>query len=595
MKEMASPVLPAAPATQASSSALEPKRLRLGCWLIVFVVGLLDAWVHRFQMDFDGVSYLDVAQNYLRGDWHAAVNAYWSPLYSWLLAVPISFLHSSLYWESTLVHLVDFAILLASYAAFEFLLGELLRSPLVPRPGQEGAVGLSESAWRILGLALFLYASLYMSYYDGNTPDLCVTVAAYAAAGLLLRIRSGRAGWRTYVWLGATLGLGYLAKAAMFPLAFVFLGVALFATPAPPRARLKFVAAVFVFALFAGPWIAVLSHSKGRLTFGDSGKLNYISDSSLPPTTDFWGNGFAPGMHFVHPLPRLAVHPPVFVFPAPVSGTFPPWYDPSYWSEGIEAHFHLQSQLRSLHRVYDGYFDILTGQEVFLAALLVLLLAQGAFRKYAARFTGSWTLWLPGLAAMGMYALLHVEPRFVAAFTVLVWLGLFAPLRLPNVESSQRWALSAVLALMLVTSLPTARSIVSYVYQVPRPAPHMNWTVAQELHRLGVPPGGSISVIGFPKDSFYFAHLARVRIVAAVPPDGVNEYWFAPPEIQAKVLSLFAAAGATDIVASDVPAGGNLSGWSHIGATSYWVKLISNAVTTPGPKESTGSPQSTHE
>ena len=31
----------------------------------------------------DGVSYLDIGDAYFRGDWKAAVNAYWSPVYSW--------------------------------------------------------------------------------------------------------------------------------------------------------------------------------------------------------------------------------------------------------------------------------------------------------------------------------------------------------------------------------------------------------------------------------------------------------------------------------------------------------------------------------
>ena len=34
----------------------------------------------------DGVSYLDVVDKYLQQDWAWAINIYWSPLYSWLLA-----------------------------------------------------------------------------------------------------------------------------------------------------------------------------------------------------------------------------------------------------------------------------------------------------------------------------------------------------------------------------------------------------------------------------------------------------------------------------------------------------------------------------
>src|SRR5687768_6759202 len=40
----------------------------------------------RYQMNPDGVSYLSIASKYLAGHFGDAVNAYWSPLYSWLLA-----------------------------------------------------------------------------------------------------------------------------------------------------------------------------------------------------------------------------------------------------------------------------------------------------------------------------------------------------------------------------------------------------------------------------------------------------------------------------------------------------------------------------
>ena len=287
MKVASSPANAVTSTTQSHLFTLGLSNLRLFCWLVVSVTGLLEAWGHRFQVEFDGVSYLDVAENYLRGDWHEAVNAYGSPLYSWLLAVPLSFLHSSLYWESTLLHLVNFTVLLASYAAFEFFLGELVRCPIVLSAKGETTVSLPEGAWRILGLAMFLFSSLSLANYNGATPDLCVTVAVYAAAGLLLRIQSARAGWGTYACLGVTLGIGYLAKAAMFPLALIFLSVALFATPAPAKARLKLVAAVFAFALIAGPWVAVLSRSKSRLTFGDSGKLAYIAAMGSAWTSGF--------------------------------------------------------------------------------------------------------------------------------------------------------------------------------------------------------------------------------------------------------------------------------------------------------------------
>src|SRR5436190_24040667 len=55
--------------------------LRISCWFVALALGAADAWVTRFTMYPDGVSYLDVGDAFWRGDWHNAVNAYRSPIY----------------------------------------------------------------------------------------------------------------------------------------------------------------------------------------------------------------------------------------------------------------------------------------------------------------------------------------------------------------------------------------------------------------------------------------------------------------------------------------------------------------------------------
>ena len=46
------------------------------------------------------------------------------------------------------------------------------------------------------------------------------------------------------------------------------------------------------------------------------------------------GNG-AP----VHPTRQVATNPDIFEFAAPIAGTYPPWYDPTYWDEGARVAF----------------------------------------------------------------------------------------------------------------------------------------------------------------------------------------------------------------------------------------------------------------
>jgi hypothetical protein len=52
---------------------------------VVLVLGLVQAWVGRYSMQPDGMSYLDVGASFFRLDWANAVNGWWSPLYPWIV------------------------------------------------------------------------------------------------------------------------------------------------------------------------------------------------------------------------------------------------------------------------------------------------------------------------------------------------------------------------------------------------------------------------------------------------------------------------------------------------------------------------------
>src|SRR5687768_8808667 len=55
---------------------------------MVVLLGALQLWFYRYDQNNDGMHYLDIARKYAQGDFAGAVNAFWSPLYSWLF-VPI--------------------------------------------------------------------------------------------------------------------------------------------------------------------------------------------------------------------------------------------------------------------------------------------------------------------------------------------------------------------------------------------------------------------------------------------------------------------------------------------------------------------------
>ncbi len=558
-------------------------------WTIVALLGLLQAWSHRLLVDHDGVAYLDVAENYARGAWSSAINGYYSPLYSWLIAIGLYLLKVPRSWDSTLLHFVNFAGYLGAYACFEFFLGQLIRKEQGSLHSEDQAAGLSESAWHTLGLGLFLYSSLFMANVSGHsgqgepgsTPDIFVLLFVYLAAGLLMRMQCGQAGPWTYSGFGAALGFGYLAKAAMFPLSLVFMTVAGFTSVRQRKGALAFLLAPVCFALVAGPWITALSNAKGRYTFGDAGRLNYrwlVGPRANPLE---WGGQTEEGENLVHPPRRLWTDPPVFEFATPVAGTFPLWYGSSDWLEGWKFHFSWAGQTRVLRQSYSRYWEILDHQKEYLVLLLVLIIVQGTVFDYFKAFLRSWVLWLPATAAFGMYALVLVEPRYTAAFVVMLWMSLFVAVRLPREDMVQQFARCAVVATVLTTGAGILRgAITDFHHSILRRAPNEQAEVAEGLRKLGVLEGQSLATIGIPRDSFYWARLAGVRVVSEIPTPNVNQYWFASSGTQERVRSLFAQTGAVAIVTDTMPSevtypesttSVSLPGWERIGSTSYFL------------------------
>jgi hypothetical protein len=189
---------------------LNESRLKIIFRSVAIVLGSAETFAARNSIGPDSRSYLEVARAYLRRDWSMAINAYWSPLYSWLEAVTLGLTHPSWRWEYPVTHAMNFLIYLVAIAAFEFFWGGMPRSES----------GVPNSALWILGYSMFLW--LTVGFLSLTGPDLCVATMVYFIAGLLLRICEN-AEWRYFIWLGIALAIGYFAKAVLFPMALVFL------------------------------------------------------------------------------------------------------------------------------------------------------------------------------------------------------------------------------------------------------------------------------------------------------------------------------------------------------------------------------------
>jgi 4-amino-4-deoxy-L-arabinose transferase-like glycosyltransferase len=542
----------AAAALPSAHDAVLTKRVRTAGWSILTLAGLVDSIYSRHAMQSDGISYLDMGDALLRRDWGMGINAYWSPLYPWLQGLALRLLKPSAYSQFTVVHFVNFLIYLFALGCFEYM----LRAAVAVRSGEEDVALKSRALpkWSVLavGYAVYLWSTLSMITMERVSPDLLMAGFLYLAVGLLLQIREQPDNFWRFVLLGAVLGLGYLAKVPMFPLSLVFLSFAWILVSDWRKAVPRILISVIVFLAVSGPWIAAISRAKGRFTFGDSGKVNYVLlVNRATPNWYFQNLGTADG-HFAHPVRKIFDTPPIYEFATPVRGTIPVWYDPSYWADGAAPRVLLKRQLAVIYQWTLFYFDLLfTSQAGLLVgfAVLCFMSGHGFFGEQMAK---GWPVWLMGLAGLGMYAMVYADPRYIAAFFALFWVGLFSDLKMPVAPYGLRLVAIVTVAVVVAITTPVTLSVAGHLIQTARGQPHTQWQMAEDLRKLGVTPGDRVARIG-GRYGTDWARLLGLTIVAEVPRKNAMDFWCGKPEVQEQVIAAFRLLGVTTIVAEETP------------------------------------------
>jgi hypothetical protein len=557
-----------------SPAGAPPKpHVRIFFWCMVLVLGLLHVWAHRNDVAPDSISYIEIAWATARSGLHQIVNAYWSPLYPFLLSLVFWYFHPPVHWEFTTAHLLNFAVYVASLASFELFLKELILHRETAGESPEKSLAVSPRTVWIWGYVFFLWASYFWLGLEWVTPDLCVAVLVFLATALLFRIRRGRGSWLVFAGLGALLGLGYLAKAAMFPLAFVFLFSAFclgrIAGAAFPVAALRMLLAAGVFAGFALPLILALSAMKGRATFGDSGRISYTEYIDRATKTVHWqGEPLGTG-NPAHPTRKIFSDPAVYEFATPIRGSYPPWYDPSYWYEGVRPHFLLKGQLWALFRAANMYLKIFSKSGALWVVLVALWVAGRKALAWGSFAPGAWLVTLPSVAALAMYALVLVEFRYVAPFTLMLMLWTLARVRIV-VGAEPRLLRRFHLVVILAPALAVGWAVARDVNDVIRNKPYEPWVVAQELHAMGIPSGTDVGYIGTGLGA-YWAHLAGVRIIVEIPNIEQPRFVAADAARRQQVLALFSSVGARAVVTRDADAANPSDGWRQIPGTHHFI------------------------
>jgi hypothetical protein len=524
----------------------------------------------------DGISYLDIGDAFWGGNWHAAINAYWSPLYPFVLGFFLRVFQPSMRWEYPLVHAVNLLIYVIALICFDFFLRTFLEQQrsrdqaLADQP----ETSLPDWAWMLVGYSTFVASSLLLITLSFVSGDMIVAAIIYLASAILLKLRRENTGWRLFAVLGLVLGFGYLAKAVMFLMSVAFITIAA-ATQKTRAERLRCVTiSGLFFLLAAGPFVLLLSFTKQRATFGDSGKINYLMNVG---TTQFFTPHEPDAKNPVHQLSAL---PHAYEYGGPIAGTYPLWYDPSYWHEGIRPHIDFKRQIRTMLLTGVECAFILFSPSMGLCIavpLIFLYLVAPQIGQCLAWASRNWELWIPALAGIALYSLVVIEPRYVAAQFCILWIVGFSGVRLLASPTFRRMitgaTLAAVLCVCLATTWQISQALDGRTFAERDIATPECVDVAEALVANGIRSGDKIAVVSnwlFPsRQGAYIARLARVEIIAEARPD---EYWAANTVRRSELMKAFESAGARAVLTYD-PSGAQ-NGWTRLGATRYYMKFL---------------------
>lgn len=534
------------------------RRILFACTLLI---AFLQFWQNRFQMYSDGIAYLEVART-------LEVNAYWSPLFSWLLIPVVRFV--PLAWSATAVHALQ-----AVFAVVAVLLADSLWRRLSPATAEDR--GWLITRWMVGWWMVFGLANVGLVQ-----PDL-LSACLYLAAYLFLLDRRP-------VPLGLTLAAGYLTKAAMLPFAAVLLCCWFFVE----RRR----AALAALILFVGclPWWMALRQHTGRWTIGDSGPINYAWEV----------NGVTRWMHGqggIQSTRQISTAPDAFVYPEPFRTTYPPWYEPSYWFAGLEkVPFSAKNQLRALRE--NGAPAL---WHWFSTPGLLAVLALGTrIRDWSGllnELRSRWLMIVPALVTLGMYLAVFFETRYLAPqFFLLGTIPLHAAYLRCGPPAIRLFPLAAAAALLFTLAVELSMSAKSLFLEGNTPNP--NAQVATELHAAGATPGTPVALVGLTLQPEW-ARQAGLRIVGDVPfiygrDPGLHRYilfdrsnlehfWQGSPSSRERILQGFADAGARFVVTHEVPSGADTTGWKRLptriellsGRSHLWIRPLTPSEDLP--------------
>jgi hypothetical protein len=539
-------------------------------WAAMALCWFVQAYATRFTQEAaDGISYMEIARQIAGNNWHALLNTYWSPGYPLLLALGVKLFSPAPARELLMMRVIGWLSLLATLAAFEYFLRTFLRlrDNFLAVDATAGPPLIGDTQFRVLAYGLFFWCTTVLVPSSNEHPDILVFAVYLLASAIAMDLLTFRRGIARYALLGAVLALGFVVKAILFPLGFVFLfALACYRT----QWNWKLVLGFAVFVIGVIPLIAGLSMRTHRFTIGDVGPVARAQTMGL---YDF--ANLSPGT-------PVAAAPHIQIFTDPIwQGSYPPWTEPSIRFTGHVPYIPLKMQLNKTHIVLRFYFDMFVGSlGALTCCFVVLALIQRNLTALIAGFLRQTVVWMPAIAGLGAYATLRIEGRFLPAFVMgvfvalggaLVWNGPPPP---PDKSGEQHpsaqtvtkylvYAAAAILALQGIAEVGHTASSAARNYP--------DATAAAALTAFGVMPGDGVGFLGNGLEDHLWAHVAGVEIVGEIPKDDVSAFWAATPQQKREALAQLEAAHAKALITTNVPPPALAEGWKQLAGTQYYI------------------------
>ena len=318
--------------------------------------------------------------------------------------------------------------------------------------------------------------------------------------------------------------------------------------------------ATAAFALVCAPYVIALSNAKGRFTFGDSGRFNLIWMVNGVPWYHWQGGPHDNGTP-VHPTRHVLTNPDIYEFATPVAGTYPPWYDPTYWDDGAHVALRPGDFARALFtqiRLY-AYWIVHRQLPLLFGLLWLWLLAPASWSSWK----GFWPVLLFAAAPFAMYAMVHAESRYLAPFFVLLWAVLFAGLLVSSEKIDTRYLLATVSVIGVLMTIEALAAGSDDKHLPPR----RQYEIAQYLEGAGLKRGDPVAI--FTSDLPYdWARLTGARITLEVTLPAQLCAACAQRQVEwERAKAVLAARGAKFVIAPCFSGIVDQSGWRQIGST----------------------------